>query len=384
MNLSHIEVITTDQLNVADLALWAQCLKQRPELWGPYFDVRYFQAIAKVVPHAFIARLYGGDRLLGFFPFQKRGRIIQAFAAPLTDFQAVISVENIDLSDLVCLLKARRFEFQGLIDGSTPCENPRPQKRLYADLSAGFETYFRTNYEQHKKVFRNSERCRRNLNKDYPDLIFSWEPVTSEILKWIVDCKRSQYRQSGLHDVFACGWTVDMLQALAKQKDNDFGLMAGVYRHGERIIAVEVALKSGSGLHLWFPGYDPAFARYGVGILMTLDIMKAVEGHVKRVDFGCGDEAYKSPLTTHSEPCWEGHVTAAPSRNQSVSRMNGLRAQLMRRLRIVRACELKLSGQLHGGWQIVRRAIKRSRLSVSMAVSIVLPELLFRGTYAGF
>ncbi|GGZ37598.1 hypothetical protein GCM10011273_25070 [Asticcacaulis endophyticus] len=282
------------------------------------------------------------------------------------------------------MLKARRFEFQGLIDLSAPCESPQTQKRLYADLSAGFETYFSGNYEQHKKVFRNTERCRRNLNKDYPDLVFSWGAVTPETLKWIVDCKRSQYRQSGLHDVFACGWTGDMLHALAKQNSDDFALMAGVYRHGERIIAAEVALKSGSDLHLWFPGYDPTFARYGVGILMTLDIMKAVSGHVKRVDFGCGDEAYKSPLTTHSGLCWEGHVSAVPFRHQPLRRMNGLRAQLMRRLRIVRACELKLSGQLHGGWQIVRRAIKRSRLSMSMAISVALPELLLRGTYAGF
>ncbi|WAC48947.1 GNAT family N-acetyltransferase [Asticcacaulis sp. SL142] len=384
MKLTHIEVITADQLNADDLALWTQCLKQRPELWGPYFNVRYFQAIAKAVPQTFIARLYAGDRLLGFFLFQKRGRIIQAFGAPLTDFQAVITVENIGLSDIVSLLKARRFEFHGLIDRSAPRENQQSQNRLYADLSAGFETYLSANYEQHKKVFRNTERCRRNLNKDYPDIVFSWESVTSETLKWIVACKRSQYHQSGLHDVFACGWTADMLQALAKQNSDDFGLMAGVYRQGERIIAVEVALKSGSDLHLWFPGYDPAFARYGVGILMTLDIMKAVSGHVKRVDFGCGDEAYKSPLTTHSEPCWEGYVSGTPSRDQPLSRMNGLRAQLMRRLRIVRACELKLSGQLHGGWQIVRRAIKRSRLSVSMAISVMLPELLLRGTYACF
>lgn len=295
MKLSHIKVITADQLNEADLALWSQCLKQRPELWGPYFDARYFQAIAKIVPHAFIAKLYASDHLLGFFPFQKRGRVIQAYAAPLTDFQAIIATENVDLSDLVHLLKARRFEFQGLITAFGKGENARPQKRMYADVSMDFDGYYNANYEKHKKVFRNIERCQRNLSKDYPDLVFSWERVAPQTLNWIVDCKRGQYRRSGLHDVFACGWTKNMLLALADQTCDDFGLMAGVYRLGERIVAVEVALKSGDSLHLWFPGYDPAFGRYGIGILMTLDILKTVAGSVRYVDFGCGDEAYKSP-----------------------------------------------------------------------------------------
>lgn len=383
MKLTHIEVVTADQLSADDLGLWMHCLEQRPELWGPYLDARYFQAIATTVPHAFIARLFVGDRLTGFFPFQKRGRIIQAFGAPLTDFQAIISVENVELGDVVRLLKAQRYEFQGLITASGSIGNARNQKRLFVDLSGGFDDYYGVNYLNHKKFFRNTERCRRNLNKDYPDLAFSWEPVTPATLGWVVDCKRSQYRQSGLHDVFACGWTVDILQALSDHTVDDFGLMAGVYRLGERIVAAEIALKSGSDLHLWFPGYDPEFARYGTGILMTLDILKALSGKVQRVDFGCGDEAYKSPLITDFAPCWEGQVSAIPSR-PNVAHTNGFRAQLMRRLHVIRACEVKLGGQLHGGWQIIRRAIKRGRMSMSMAVSVVLPELLLRNPCIGF
>lgn len=68
----------------------------------------------------------------------------------------------------------------------------------------------------------------------------------------------------------------------------------------------------------------------------------------------------------------------------SQSRLHRLLQPLERRLRVVRACEVKLSGQWHGGWQIVRRAIKRSRMSMNVAFSVVLPELIMRAAPVGF
>ena len=67
-----IDTIKPEALGPQDTKLWAQFLSQRPDLDGPYFDIRYVQAIGVRVPHAGVARLWREGRIAGYFPYQLR------------------------------------------------------------------------------------------------------------------------------------------------------------------------------------------------------------------------------------------------------------------------------------------------------------------------
>lgn len=277
MNGLSVEITTPTQLSDADRHLWAEAVSLNPTLDSPYCTLAYIEAVFTVVPQARLIRLLHHSRTVGFLPLQMRGRVAQPLGAPLTDFHSLITRPDVSI-DLAAVLRAldlHRFEVAGWLGTDSAFTAGEVRERLYADLSGGFDGYYTEQRNQQKKFFRNAERCRRNLETAYPLVSFSWEVASEEIIDWVITRKRHQYARTGLHDVFACGWTREVLYALAQRRDGDLRLMAGVYRNGTDIIAAEIGLCTSTDLHLWFPAYDRSAARHSPGILLWLDILKA-------------------------------------------------------------------------------------------------------------
>jgi CelD/BcsL family acetyltransferase involved in cellulose biosynthesis len=133
-----------------------------------------------------------------------------------------------------------------------------------------------------------------------------------------------------------------------------------VLRAGGTIVAAELGLTAGDRHHLWFPIYDPAFARYSPGALMTLETLRAAaERGIARVDFGPSEEAYKEDFAVPMEPVLEGTVAMRPSLMThlrgapGVDRIDEVGKRLARRLDRIAACEPGLIGQVKGGASFV-------------------------------
>jgi CelD/BcsL family acetyltransferase involved in cellulose biosynthesis len=169
-----------------------------------------------------------------------------------------------------------------------------------------------------------------------------------------------------MHDVFSCGWTRDLLLALAAQKTGSASLRAGVYRRGDELVAAEICLMEGEDLHFWFPAYNPAYSRYSPGLLLTFDIIRHAAGlGIKLFDFGSGGEAYKSRMTTDGPLCYEGQVgqaLALPVKNDQLQRAW---LSMWRRAHIVRACEVSLKGQVFAFLRLIERAQIRFQASIA-------------------
>ncbi|MFT3998468.1 MAG: GNAT family N-acetyltransferase, partial [Asticcacaulis sp.] len=311
MNRLTVDLTIPAHLTEADRQQWSQWLALNPVLDSPYCELSYIEALFAVVPQARLARITRHGRTLAFLPFQLRGRVAQPLGAPLTDFHSLITAPDarIDLRTVLRALDLHRFEVSGWLGSDTAFSAGETRERLYADVSGGFDIYYADQRARQKKFFRNAERCRRNLDAAYADLTFDWQTAAPDIIDWVIAHKRDQYARTGLHDVFACGWTREVLYALAHRNGCDLRLMAGVYRNGTDIIAAEIGLSTPQDLHLWFPAYDRSAARHSPGILLSLDIMKAAAAEgVRRVDFGCADEPYKLSMTTHKAACYSGYV----------------------------------------------------------------------------
>lgn len=375
--IERIELIRIQDLTADDEGLWNGFVAANPDLTGPYFDVRYVKAIGPVVPRAAVARLYIGDHVAGYFAYQKRGDVLLPMGAPLSDYHGVIAEPGVkvDFNQLLRATRARRLEFQGWLGPVSERARSLRLTRRLADASQGFDHWWATQDAANHKFFKNIGRCQRNIEKDFGGFDFSWEPVNRELMDWVIALKRDQYRKSGMHDVFDCGWTLNMLDRLAATGEGDFGLRAGVFRHQGRIVAAEIGLVRGEDCHLWFPAYDPDYARYSVGILLTIAIIRnCAPLGIKRFDFGTGGEDYKSPMTVAGGECLEGDLMFVP-RNISLlvdaaqatvplarPRVDAARLSLRRRVKVIRATETGYVGWGRAVISLLQRALMRLRV----------------------
>ena len=372
-----IDTIKPDALTAEDARLWAQFLARRPDLGSPYFDVRYVQAVGARVPNAGIARFWRDGRVSGYFPFQLRAGALQPLGAPLTDYHGIVGEPDLvpDFNALLKATRAHRLEFQGWVGGLCPKAASVSLPRRIADTSQGFEAWYARQEAEHHKFFKNIRRCERNVEKDFAGFAFTWERVTPQVLDWVIEIKRAQYRHCGLHDVFNCGWTLDLLRDLAACDDDAYGLRAGVFRHEGRVVAAEIGLLGGEEVHLWFPAYDPAYYRYSIGILLVVQMIRHLApqknrtGGIKRFDFGTGGEDYKDPLTVNAGQVSEGALTYRPQPLARAldrvpnAKLNRALLSLRRRLGVINATETTLQGWMRATWALAQRA--RTRLSAA-------------------
>lgn len=376
---ARVDVLKPEELTGDDIALWQSFVAVRDDLKGPYFDVRYAQAAGRVVPEARIARLKDSEgQVIGYWPYQIRGKTLQPLGAPMSDYHGLIAPRDVEINyhKLLRQLGASRLEYAGWVGAMNGTGKTVPLVSQVADMSAGYEAYLARHSAESIKFYKNVARCQRNVERDFGGFRFNFATVTPEVLRWVTDLKREQYTRSGMHDVFACGWTYDLLMQLAEITDADYGLRVGTLHHGDELVAAEICLLKGSVLHLWFPAYAESYQRYSPGILLSLRIMEHMsERGVTQVDFGAGGEGYKHTMTSPGAVCLEGRVNAqtpilslladtveavTPGARSKVA---DVRLSLRRRMRIIRACETEAEGRRQAFRGLVLRALSRLRVS---------------------
>ena len=357
------DIISPADLSASQAEHWSEIRRANPRLDHPYFDVRYAWACAEA-PGAGVAVLSRGRETVGFFPLQKRLGLIQPLGAPMTDYHGVISVEPVSPEDLALALRGS-VRVNAWATSAAPGFTRR--QRMATDVSGGLAALEAAQDLKHHKFMKNLRRNERGLHQEVGEVRFLWDDRDPAILDWILETKRAQYRRTHRHDVFACGWTTDVLKRLRAMRPDGFGLRVASLRlaSGEPI-AAEASLDDGRTLHLWFPVYSEAHKKRGPGMHLTwLQMKQAASDGYRQIDFGCGDEGYKSALADAADEVFEGVATAraAPAQAlQSLIQRRGpaplrrLGVSLARRMDIINACEVSPAGWL-GGTAAAARAL---------------------------
>ncbi|MDY6925186.1 MAG: GNAT family N-acetyltransferase [Pseudomonadota bacterium] len=368
---TDIEIIRPDALRPEDRTAWDAIRAAEPGLDHPYLDPRYTVAAA-AVPGAALAVFRRGGVAVGFFPFQRRGRLVQPLGAPLTDYHGVIASAAEDLDPAAV---ARRLGGVLRVGGwMSPAGAPPgfiARTRLATDVTGGREALVARLEERGHKVFKNMRRLRRGFEREYGEPVFTWDDRDPAVLDWIIGLKRDQYRRTRRHDVFACGWTGDLLRTLFETRTPDFGLRVSSLRTRDGVLAAaEASLDDGRTLHLWFPVYDPAFSRFGLGTLLTrLEQEQAAEEGYRSVDFGAGDEGYKTALAEPAGLVFEGVAEGArPDLTRLAGRLMAggpaplrrFELSLSRRFDIINACETRAGDWWAGAASAAAAAARKS------------------------
>lgn len=385
MSALHVEIVATDTLSDAQWDLWRAMLAANPLLNSPYFRPEFTQIAGRVCPGAAVAVLNRDSQTIGFFPHQQRGGTIQPLAAPMNDYHGVIAMpgEVPSLAEVAEALPASKLNVTAWVKQSES-DGPGEQRRtVQAELgSAGFDAWYAERRATFAKFFKDKERARRSMQAEVGEVRVERNLRDPALLNWLIDLKRDQYRRTARHDIFACGWTAELLRALLKADTPGFSAsMAGLWA-GDRLAAVEYSLFAGDQCHFWFPGYVPELSRCSPGILLSLDTMRlAAETGVRSFDFGFEGEHYKKYFC-NGERWVRDAVVIKPGLGATVSqaavsalnlagqgRGERLRNSVRRRWAAIEACEVTPGNRLKGGLQAAGAALAKLSAKTSPRVS---------------
>lgn len=373
-----IETVTPAELTPEEIALWTAFVCADPRYASPYFHPRFTLAAGEVAPGAAVTILHQGGEIAGFFPHQRRGGAAQPIGAPMNDYHGVISRPGaaMPLDALPALIGAASLTVNGWV-GEGEGEGLIARQTLQADLSAGWAAYDAGQRETWRKFFRDKDRARRSLERDRGEVTVRLGADLADLDR-LIALKSEQYRRSGRHDIFACGWTADLLKVLLTTRDPDFGATLAVLEAGGEPVAFEYGLHAGERYHFWLPAYEAQVARYSPGMLLSLDTMKLSAGRGFKVfDLGFAGEPYKKYFANRDETVFEGAALQpgfADAMSAAMSMVGGgaaleagqalARARLglsvRRRWAAIDACETTLAGRMRGVAAAASAAIGRT------------------------
>ncbi len=368
-----VEMLAVERLSADHWQLWDAMRQANPALSSPYFRTEFTRIAAGVTPGARVAVLHRGEDVVGFFPHQTRGGAIQPLAAPMNDYHGIISRPDTapTLAHVAELLDGKRLNVSGWVG---PCGAGEARQAVMAVLpDEGFEPWYAERRTAQGKYFKDKERARRSLEAELGPVEVQLGLRDPELLERIIGLKREQYRRSGLHDVFACGWTGRLLQALM-QSDGDFGASIAVLKAGDQICALEYSMHADSHYHFWFPTYVPGLARCSPGVLLSLETMRQGSELGYRVfDFGFGGEHYKKYFCNASQSLREaviqkpgltatlgGAALATLGGLAGAGRAEALRTSLRRRWAAIEACEVDGLARARGVAAAARAALRKT------------------------
>ena len=374
MTSLKVDIAAIETLGDADWAIWRAMLEANPALASPYFRPEFARVAGRVSPGAAVAVFSRDGETVGFFPHQRRGGAMQPLAAPMNDYHGIIAFpgEAPSLEEAAEVLGAARLNLTAWV-GPTGLGEDRRTVQVELDGS-GYDGWYAGRRVTFGKFFKDKERARRSMEAELGPLRVEHGLRDAALLDWLIDLKRDQYRRTGRHDIFACGWTADLLHALLKEEGEGLGASLAALWAGDRLTAVEYSLHAGDQYHFWFPGYEPSLARCSPGILLSLDTMRLASAHGYRTfDFGFEGEHYKKYFCNGFRVVREA-VVLKPGLGATLSqaavgalnlagsgRGERLRTSVRRRWAAIEACETTPTARMQGAMLAAGAALAKAR-----------------------
>ena len=348
-----VEIIKASELTPADIDLWRAMLAGNPDLASPYFRPEFTQVAGAISPQAAVAVFMQDGAVVGFFPHQRRGGTVQPLGAPMNDYHGVIAQagHGPSLEQVAVLLDAPRLRVGAWV--GTAAQGEDRETLMVSMPDEGYAAWYAERRQTWAKYYKDKERARRSLAAELGEIRVERNLRDPALLDQLIGLKRDQYRRTGRHDIFDCGWTAELLHGLLQTHGQaDFGASMAAMWAGGKLAAVEYSLHAGDRYHFWFPVYEPSLARCSPGILLSMDTMRLASDAGYRVfDFGFGGEGYKKYFCNRSQTVREALVMrpglATGLSNAAVGILNTagkargdrLRTSMRRRWAAIEACE---------------------------------------------
>lgn len=313
-----VRVIKARDLPREEIALWNEFQAGNPELASPYFCPHFTLAVAKVRDDVSVAILEDKSDVVGFFPFQRRGRGVgKPVGWPLSDYQGVISPPGVscDAHRLIDGCGLSVFDFDHLLvtqDGFLPFHEAT-EGSPYLDLSNGYDHYIESRAQDGTKVVNSRMASKwRKMEREFGELRFEARSADAEAMKTLLAWKSAQYHRTSAPDLFAYSWPVQLLEDLLRCEEPGFGGLLSTLHAGDQLVAVHLGLRSKAVWHYWFPTYGVEFGKYSPGYYLILQMAQSANAlGLTTIDLGKGSMDYKLRLASGSVTVASGYVARA-------------------------------------------------------------------------
>ncbi|HEY9216522.1 MAG TPA: GNAT family N-acetyltransferase [Phenylobacterium sp.] len=311
----EIEVLRPLELTPARVARWSALQQGSPELDSPFLSPGWARAVEQVQGpkgvRVAIVRQDGRD--VGFLPARIAGQSALPIGAPMCDYQGLVAdpCVEVDPRRLVDALGVPRFDFSHMLATQTafaPFARGKVTSHLI-EVPDGYGAYEAQRKAAGVGVLKDCDKKRRRAEREVGPVTFTAfsrsEAAFEQLLAW----KRAQFRTTNQTDIFAAGWTLDLLKQLFESRDPEFGAVLYSLHIGDRLAAVHLHLRGRRTIHAWMISHDPEFDRHSPGLLLFQDILRWMdETPFDRLDLGPGDYRFKRELANAGVEIAHGFV----------------------------------------------------------------------------
>ncbi len=300
----QVRLLRPQQLTTADWQRWDALQTADATLASPYFRPEFTKAVARVRRDVEVAVIENGGEVAGFFPFQRdRLNLGRPVGGKLSDYHGLIADRetsaSIDAAWLMRQCQLSGWDFDHL-PATQSCFVPFARSEGYSrqmDLSAGFDAYVNERRAAGTDAVKRAFQQERRFSRDFGPLRFEAHTTDHRVFQQLVEWKSAQYLRTGLADVFAFPWVLDLLRELQLHSSPELSLELSALWCNDELAAAMLSLRSRNVIHSWFPAYNLKFQDFAPGIQLYLQLARQCsERGFTSIDFGTGDERYKRSL----------------------------------------------------------------------------------------
>lgn len=286
------------ELSSGERAQWRALQATATAFRHPFLSPDFAAAFDAASPTARVAVAFDGPRIVGFLPFEARGRTrARPYGGTMTNRQAFVHAPGLEWSwdELLRGAGVAFLDAPGLVAEQaqgrrTLAITPSP----VIDTTVGWADYVQTT--RRRKSIKTILYKDRRLQK-LAEVEFRIGVAPAPWLHQLITWKSEQYRRTGRPDPFARPAARELLTILNAHEGPGLRPLFSALVVDEKLAAADFSVASPTVYAAWFAAYDRDLAAHSPGAIRTLrTIQLACELGIEQIDLARGDESYKQAL----------------------------------------------------------------------------------------
>ena len=328
----RIETVSFNDLGPTEISRWREIQRFNGELINPSFCPEFTAAIASVRTDVEIAVLEEDNRLVGFFPFQRKTKnTAYPVGSLISDMNGVIIEDGVqwNAEELLRACALECWHFDHLIAEQRPFGAYHQAQDVsgFMDLSQGYQTYLESRHLAGTSIIRDGLRKARKAERELGPLRLEWNNPDRAMLGTFLEWKQKHIARQGFYDVYREDWVVSAIGRVLECQGADFAGFVSTLHAGDELLAIVLGMQGNNVASSWLPTYNPAYQRFSPGLIQHLEIAKqAAELGIIRIDLGRGENRMKSGLMSDFQAVAIGSVELRALHRFRNSAWFGLRA----------------------------------------------------------
>jgi CelD/BcsL family acetyltransferase involved in cellulose biosynthesis len=334
----HARVTTPLELESAEIAAWEHLSSTEAPLGSPFLSYHYARAVAQSGMDVRVCVIRQDGAIRGFLPYQFRDRLsawvkaAEPAGGEMTDYFGLVAMPGLRIAPLQ-LLRLAKLNYLGFshLDETQlnfGLSGEQPRVGLRSDLGPAPEAFMQALAVRQKKYIKDAMRLERQLGETVGPLRFETDQLDGrrQSLDTLIAEKRRQYRRTGVPDALEGRWKRALLEILSTYHFPSCRGLLSTLRAGDQWIASHFGLLGNGVLQYWLPVYNPDYARYAPGRLMSLALIRESQSIGYRFfDNGEGDSDEKRKLANAEHLYYRGAWHNATLRSFAIRSVQSLK-----------------------------------------------------------